>query len=455
MDGPLSGSREAQDGSPRGRAARDVPSSLFTQIFALVLATVAIAQLINLVLLALLPPDPPRTVPVTALAEAILTRNDKALTFQRLPVAPFQPATAGPGAQRVEAELAGLIGRIPAEVALDMSDVQGRKFLELYPRAGGEPVSAIQGHFRVAVRERDGWLLAEPRDQRLLATRERQFLLLFLLSALAMLPIAWIFARRLADPFERFADAAEKLGRDPRATPPGVDGPAEIERAAQAFQQMQQRLQAYVTDRTQMLGAIAHDLRTPLTRLAFRLESLPEADRARLAGDVAEMEAMVRSTLSLARADNQPASRQRLDLASLAEQAADDLAMTGRKVTAEASDMLVVDGDPGELKRLLTNLMENGETYGADVRVRAWRDGGMAVVDIDDRGPGIPEGELERVFEPFYRLERSRSRETGGTGLGLALVRSIARAHGGDVTLSNRDGGGLRARVTIPLAPDR
>jgi signal transduction histidine kinase len=432
-----------------------VPSSLFTQIFALVLATVAIAQMINLVLLVLLPPDPPRTVPVTALADAILTRNQKALSFHRLPVAPFQPAKSGPGAERVEAELASLIGRIPAEVARDMPDVQGRKFLELYPRAGGEPVSAIQGHFRVAVRERDGWLLAEPRDQRLFATRERQFLLLFLLSALAMLPIAWIFARRLADPFERFAEAAERLGRDPRATPPDVDGPAEIERAAQAIQQMQRRLQAYVTDRTQMLGAIAHDLRTPLTRLAFRLESLPEADRILLAGDLAEMEAMARSTLSLARADSRPASRQRLDLGSLAEQAADDLAMTGRRITAEASDMLVVDGDPGELKRLLTNLMENGETYGTDVRVRAWRDGGIAVVDIDDRGPGIPQGELERVFEPFFRLELSRSRETGGTGLGLAVARSIARAHGGDVTLSNRDGGGLRARMTIPLAQDR
>jgi signal transduction histidine kinase len=418
-----------------------------------VLATVAIAQLINLVLLALLPPDPPRTVPVTALAEAILTRNERALIFQRVPVAPFQPATAGPGAARVEAELAGLIGRIPAEVALDMSAVQGRKFLELYPKAGGAPVSAIQGHFRVAVRERDGWLLAEPRDQRLFATRERQFLLLFLLSALAMLPIAWVFARRLADPIERFADAAEKLGRDPRATPPGVDGPAEIERAAQAFQQMQQRLQAYVTDRTQMLGAIAHDLRTPLTRLAFRLESLPEAEKVRLRGDVAEMEAMVRSTLSLARADNEPVNRQRLDLGSLTEQAADDLALTGRRITADATDMLVVDGDPGELKRLLTNLMENGETYGGEVSARAWRGDGLAVIDIDDRGPGIPESELERVFEPFYRLERSRSRETGGTGLGLAVVRSIARAHGGDVVLSNREGGGLRARVTIPLAP--
>lgn len=418
------------------------------------LATVAVAQLITLALLALLPPDPPRTVPITALADAILSRNETALTFQKLPSAPFRPGTAGPGAERVETELAGLLGRLPGDVALDMSAVQGRKFVELYPRVGGPPVSALQGHFRVAFRERDGWLLAEPRDQRLFATRERQFMLLFLLSALAMLPVAWVFARRLANPFERFADAAEQLGRDPRATPPSdVEGPAEVERAAQAFQQMQQRLQAYVTDRTQMLGAIAHDLRTPLTRLAFRLESLPQAERALLAADVAEMEAMLRSTLSLARADSEPANRQRLDLASLAEQAADDLALTGRRVTAEADTLLVVDGDPVDLKRLISNLMENADTYGGSAHARAWRDGDLAILDIDDNGPGIPDAELDRVFDPFYRLERSRSRETGGTGLGLAVVRSIARAHGGDVTLTNRETGGLRARVTIPLAP--
>ena len=434
-------------------ARREVPSSLFTQIFALVLATVAVAQLINLALLALLPPDPPQTVPLATLAEAILERNERALTFHRLPAAPFRPESAGPAAARAEAELAGRLGRLPEDIALDMTDAQGRKFVELYPRAGGPPVAALQGHFRLLIRERDDWLLVEPRNQQMFATRERQFLLLFLLSALAMLPVAWIFAKRLSEPFERFADAAEALGRDPRATPPDVDGPAEIERAAQAFQQMQKRLQAYVTDRTQMLGAIAHDLRTPLTRLAFRLESLPETDRARMSADVAEMEAMVRSTLSLARTDSEPLNRQRLELGSLLEQAADDLALTGRKVSAEAADQLVVDGDPIELKRLLTNLLENGEIYGKKVHARAWRDGTTAVIDIDDEGPGIPPDEAERVFEPFYRLERSRSRETGGTGLGLSVVRSIARAHGGDVTLTNRDKRGLRARVTIPLAP--
>jgi two-component system, OmpR family, sensor kinase len=417
-----------------------------------VLATVAIAQLINLALLAVLPPDPPRTIPIAQIAIAIRAEDEKALQFRRLPTPPFEAGTAGPGATRIEADLARLLGRSPADVAIDMTAVQGRKFVEYYPPGSDRPEAALQGHFQVAVREADGWLLVEPADQRLLATRERQFLLLFLLSALAMLPIAWVFARRLAQPFERFADAAEALGRDPRAPPPEVRGPAEVERASDAFRQMQKRLQAYVTDRTQMLGAIAHDMRTPLTRLAFRLEALDEADRAGLRGDVAEMEAMVQSTLGLARADSQPVQRQRLELGSLVEKAAEDLAVTGRSVTAEALDQLVVDGDPVGLRRLVTNLLDNGETYGQRAHARAWRDGAIAVIDIDDEGPGIPPGEEERVFEPFYRLERSRSRETGGTGLGLSVARSIARLHGGDVVLTNRAGGGLRARVTIPIA---
>jgi signal transduction histidine kinase len=164
------------------------------------------------------------------------------------------------------------------------------------------------------------------------------------------------------------------------------------------------------------------------------------------------MEAMVQSTLGLARADSQPVERQRLELGSLVEKAAEDLAVTGRKVSAEALDTLIVDGDPVGLRRLFTNLLDNGETYGKRAHARAWRDGEMAMVDVLDEGPGLPPGEEERVFEPFYRVERSRSRETGGTGLGLSVARSIARLHGGDVVLSNRKGKGLCARVTLPIA---
>jgi signal transduction histidine kinase len=434
------------------RPTGDVPSSLFTQIFALVLATVVVAQLINLALLTALPPDPPRVIALTTLVQAIDARDARLLSFRSVPAVPFAAGAAGPAAARMESELAERLGIARGAVALDMNDVQGVKLVQLYAREGQAPETALQGHFRVGLKQADGWLLVEPRDQRLLATRERQFLLLFLLSALAMLPIAWAFARRLAQPFERFADAAEALGRDPRAAPPAVKGPAEVERAAHAFRLMQQRLQAYVTDRTQMLGAIAHDLRTPLTRLAFRVEALDAGARGGMAGDIAEMEAMVKSTLDLAKADSVAVDRQRLDLGALLEKAADELALTGRRVSAEVLDRLVVEGDALACKRLIVNLLENGESYGGRAHARAFADGPLAVVEVDDEGPGLPPGEEERVFEPFYRLERSRSRDTGGTGLGLSVARSIARMHGGDVVLANRPGRGLRARVTLPLA---
>ncbi len=440
-------------GEPKPRLpAHEVPSSLFTQIFALVLATVAVAQIINLLLFALVPPDPPRSVSLGQLASAIERRDTRILTFRTVPVAPGSGGADNPAAKRLAGELAVRLHRGPEDVSIALNNLEGRKFVEIYTGTGGDPEPALLGHFQVGVRQAEGWLLAEPLKRGLFDTREQRFMALFLASAFAMLPIAWIFARRLAQPFEQFADAAEALGRDPRAKPELVDGPAEVERASEAFRVMQQRLSAYVTDRTQMLAAIAHDLRTPLTRLAFRIEALDEPKRGQLSGDIKEMESMVQATLGLARTDSQPTIRERLELGSLVEKVADDLALTGRKVSAEVLDTMVVEGDPIELRRLVSNLLENGESYGRSANARVWRDDKLAVIDVEDEGPGLPRGEHEQVFEPFYRLEPSRSRETGGIGLGLAVVRSIARAHGGDVILENRKAGGLRARVTLPLA---
>jgi two-component system OmpR family sensor kinase len=423
---------------------------------ALVLATVAVAQLINLLLLASLSQAPSRATPVYVLGIAIKAGNNPGFLYRTIPAQPRRDLDDGPAAAILEEELARELGRAPEDIVVDLGRVQNGKLVQVYVKQAGqeaEPKQALLGHFRVGVRrEGGGWLLVEPRDRGLFDSRERRFLLLFLLSALAMLPAAWAFARRLALPFEQLADAAERLGRDPNAPPPSIEGPAEVGRAADAFRQMQERLQAYVADRTKMLGAIAHDMRTPLTRLAFRLESVEGPKRAAMAADIAEMEAMVAATMGLVRSEAQPADRQRLELGSIVEKVADDMALVGRPVSAQVDDMLVVDGDPAALRRLFTNLFDNGVSYGKRVSARAWRDGDMAVVDLDDEGPGLPPGEAERVFEPFYRLETSRNRETGGIGLGLSLVRSTARAHGGDVVLENRPGGGLRARVTLPLA---
>ena len=435
-----------------------MPSSLFTRIFALVLATVAIAQLINLALLALLAPDPPQSVPISQVAQAILSGSDPVLLMRSVPSPPRADKEDLPAATNLETILAARLELPKDDVAIDLAPIQNGKLVQVFigSASGKAQVAepALLGDFQVAVRdETQGWMLIEPRNQKPFDNRERRFLLLFLASALIMMPIAWIFARRLAEPFEQFADAAERLGRDPGTTPPDITGPAEVERAAQAFRQMQQRLQAYVSDRTQMLGAIAHDLRTPLTRLAFRLEALDQPGRDAMARDVAEMEAMVSATMGLARSEGIGPERHKMELGSLLERVADDMALTGRKVSAEVVHALVVDGDPVALGRLFANLLDNAETYGGRAHARMWRNGDMAVVDVDDDGPGLPPHELDRVFEPFYRIERSRSRETGGIGLGLSVVRSVARVHGGDVTLENRPEGGLRARLTIPLAP--
>jgi two-component system, OmpR family, sensor kinase len=215
---------------------------------------------------------------------------------------------------------------------------------------------------------------------------------------------------------------------------------------------MQARLAAYVNDRTELVAAIAHDLRTPLTRLAFRIESLDGPEKAAMAADVQEMEQMVAATMGFARAAQERDAHQRLELGSLVERVAEDMRLTGRRVSADALDAVVIDGDPLSLRRLFTNLFDNGEKFGGSAHARIYREGASAIVDIEDAGPGLTPGSETRVFEPFFRLEPSRSRETGGIGLGLAVVRSIARAHGGDVTLANRPQGGLRARVTLPLA---
>jgi signal transduction histidine kinase len=232
-----------------------------------------------------------------------------------------------------------------------------------------------------------------------------------------MAPITWIFARRLSKPFTLFADAAERLGRDPRAPALAIRGSSEIGVAARAFNDMQERLRRYVEDRTAMVGAIAHDLRTPLTRLRFRIENLSDDEqKAKIAADIDQMEEMISAALTFVRDASRPAERAPLELSSLLESLCDEMAETGARTEVEAGEKVVLEGDPMALRRLFTNLLENAV-----------------------------------MFEPFYRREPSRSRQTGGIGLGLAVVRSIARGHGGDVSLVNRSGGGLTARVLLPL----
>lgn len=333
-------------------------------------------------------------------------------------------------------------------------------FRERMPPPGpdGPPLKIVRDErvifapFKIGVRQSDGrWLVAQPKPSFRLESWQSHILLTLLLSALAISPLAWLFARRLSAPISVFAEAAERLGRDPKAPPLEITGSSEVVAAAEAFNQMQERLRRYVDDRTAMIGAIAHDLRTPLTRLRFRVEAAPDDIRAKLAADIDQMEAMIAATLGFVRDTGRAGAREKLELSSLVESVLDEAAETGAQASAQPSAKLIVEGDSLALRRLVANLVENALKYGERARGRVFAQDGCAIIEIEDDGPGVPAEEMERVFEPFYRREPSRSRETGGAGLGLAVVRSIARAHGGDVTLRNRPGGGLTARVSLPL----
>ena len=306
--------------------------------------------------------------------------------------------------------------------------------------------------FSASVRQPDGrWATVEP-PRGLLSPWQQRVLLALAISMLLLAPLVWWMARRLTRPIRVFADAAERLGADPEAEPLTPSGPSEVRTAIHAFNDMQASLRDHMRRRTQTVAAIAHDLRTPLTRLRFRAEQAPEAVRDRMASDIEEMDALIAQAMAYVRGEATPERREIFDLDALAADCASGFSETGGAVLFDGGGALAVEADPAALRRALANLIANAVKYGGSARVKAFALDGRAVVTIEDDGPGLPEEELEAVFEPFHRAERSRSRETGGAGLGLTVARQAARAHGGDVTLSNRSDGGLLARLQLPLA---
>jgi signal transduction histidine kinase len=312
----------------------------------------------------------------------------------------------------------------------------------------------IIGDFTAALKQGSGrWVVVEPTPEPFLNDWQRRLLLWFVGCMAVLAPVGYLFARRITAPLRAFSSAAERLGRDPTAPLIELRGPAEVGAAARAFNGMQVRLKRYVQDRTATMAAISHDLRTPLARMRFKLEKAPPELKTSLAADVDQMEQMLAAVLAFIRegADNRP--RERIDLLSVVECAVDDAADSGGAVELAAAEPLIVEADALGLQRLFANLIDNAVKYGSSAQVRVRSEDGEGVVEIVDRGPGLSGDELERVFQPFYRGEPSRSRDTGGIGLGLAVARSIARAHGGEVGLSAGHEGGLTAKVRLPLAP--
>lgn len=322
--------------------------------------------------------------------------------------------------------------------------------------AAGRPVMRgadgdIIGPFIAAVQRDDGrWVEVHPKPGPFPNDWQRR-VGVWMLACLLMAALAgWWFARRITAPIDRFAEAAQRLGRDPGSEPIDLRGPAEIGRAASAFNEMQVRLKRYVGDRTAMVGAISHDLRTPLSRIRFKLEA-KQPDPASILADVEQMETMIASVLAFIRDSSAVSQREKLDLLSVVEVVVDDAALVGGAATLVQPEPLTVEGDPMALRRLLANLVDNALKYGGAARVRMSAAEGLAVVEIDDDGPGMKPQDLARAFEPFYRADASRTLDGGGVGLGLAVSRSLARAHGGDVELLQQPTG-MTARVTLPLA---
>ncbi|WP_068090298.1 sensor histidine kinase [Novosphingobium rosa] len=312
----------------------------------------------------------------------------------------------------------------------------------------------IEGDFIAAVRRPDGhWVAVAPRAEPFPNRWQKQVLLWFILSLVIVSPLAWFFARRIVLPLEGFARAAEMLGRDPSATIIPLSGPAEIGRAAHAFNQMHNRLRAFVDDRTAMVGAISHDLRTPLTRLRFRLEDVSDDQRPALLREVAEMEDMIHEVIAFIRDASTPGARQRLDLADLVADSIADARLVGADVELIGQVPTMVEVDPAGLRRLLSNLLENAVKYGERARVRVTLDHGEAMAEILDAGPGIPDEDMDRVFEPFYRSPEARRSGRPGSGLGLTVCRSIARAHGGDIRFRHGSEG-FAAVLTMPVVYD-
>jgi signal transduction histidine kinase len=259
--------------------------------------------------------------------------------------------------------------------------------------------------------------------------------------------------RLATGPLSVFASAAERLGVDVNAEPLRESGPSEVRRAARAFNTMQTRVKRFIQDRTHMLAAISHDLRTPITRLRLRAEFVEDdQERGRMLNDLAEMEAMISATLAFARDDAANESVSYIDVAAVLASLCADQATAGHDVTYSGPDSFELVARPIALKRAVNNIVDNAVKYGKRAHLKFQPSTDEICILVDDEGPGIGKNDRERVFEPFTRLESSRSRETGGTGLGLTISRNAIRSMGGDLELMDSPEGGLRVKIVLPIA---
>ncbi|MDU7522304.1 MAG: ATP-binding protein [Roseomonas mucosa] len=291
------------------------------------------------------------------------------------------------------------------------------------------------------------WYHADP----LQAQPEHATLLSTTAMAVGILVLGLLVVRLIARPLRELSNAADRIGRPGQTVTVPEEGPLEVRQAAQAFNRMQARIDRLIADRTQALAAVSHDLRTPLARLRLRAGFLDDAEVQRqIDADLDEMDAMIGSTLAYLRGDEEQEEVRSADIAAMLQTLCGDAEDMGSSASYEGPPQARLPCRAIALKRAFANVIDNAVKYGASARVVLDDRGRELVVHVDDAGPGVPEEQLESVFQPFYRLEESRNRGTGGSGLGLAIARQAVGRHGGAVTLQNLAGGGLRASIRLP-----
>ncbi|KAE9644839.1 ATP-binding protein [Pseudomonas sp. PB103] len=314
------------------------------------------------------------------------------------------------------------------------------------------PRNNPRAHYAALVQLADGsWLSFIPPERSWGLELGTRIAIIIALGLIATFLVAWIATRQLANPLQRFSRAARRFGTDLRAPPIKIEGPHEIRQAIVAFNTMQAQIQHFIAERTHMLASISHDLRAPLTRMRLRSEFMEDLDHQRkLIRDVEEMQSMINAALAFFREDTHREPSTAFDLSELLQTIIDDYRDQQIEVDFSGPAHLVYDGRPLGIKRVIVNLLENAVKYAQQPRIALRADEYSICIEVSDTGPGIPEAALEQVFDPFFRLEASRNRDTGGVGLGLSAARAIVREQGGELTLSNRHGAGLLARVELP-----
>jgi len=452
--------------------------SLRTQVLALAVASLFVSVALAIAILVAAPPPKPSPVSLQEVARAFKGGSLETAWGMRLVrttgrIDDFPQAPPLPPMRGQRAALAAMVGVPTARILL--TEERQPALVRFLTRgvgiAGGPPPPPIAGlhppdwppamrpwedhlfdDFVAALVEPNGKLLIVRPAPAAFPTPWQLGVAVWLAgSAVLLTPTAFWLARRVTAPFDNFARAAQQLGRDPLAPPLIVTGPREVRRAAQAFNDMQMRVRRYVEDRTGMVGAISHDLRTPLARIRFKLEAEPISRRS-IVSDLDQMDVMIGQVLTFLREAREPRERERIDLLSLVETAVDEAVNGGAPVALVREDVGIVEGDVSALLRLLGNLIGNAVKYGKRADVSVFAGHGELRVEIEDDGPGLPQAEREAVFRPFYRTEAARTLDVGGVGLGLALSRSIARAHGGELGLEVRERG-LVAVLTLPAVP--